>query len=174
MNPTTASTSMVNEAAAGGGPEIASVLLVVQASLSLVAGLSALPFAIIEPGMRVLGPLTIALAIFMFVLARGIRRYRRWARRWVIALEAASLVITLLLTLLPLGVMRGPVPLLVNIALPTSILWLLRRRSDQTRAALPEVALRRESESMVTATSSTRPVTMNCHCTSMLNRPMPL
>ena len=140
MNPTTASTSSSNEAAPGGAPEIASVLLVVQASLSLVAGLSALPFAIIEPGMRVLGPLTIALAIFMFVLAREIRRSRRWARRWVIALEAASLVITLLLTLLPLGVMRGPVPLLVNIALPTSILWLLWSRTSRAAFRKPRVA----------------------------------
>ncbi len=138
MKTTTASPSTVNEATSGGAPEIASVLLVVQASLSLVAGLSALPFAIIEPGMRVLGPLTIALAILMFVLARGIRRYRRWARRWVIALEAASLVITLLLTLLPLGVMRGPVPLLVNIALPASVVWLLWRPA--TRAAFRKLS----------------------------------
>ncbi len=138
MNPTTASTSIVDETAPSGGPEIASVLLAVQASLSLVAGLSALPFAIIEPGMRVLGPLTIALAIFMFVLARGIRRYRRWARRWVIALEAASLVITLLLTILPLGVMRGPVPLLVNLAMPASVLWLLWRPA--TRAAFRKLS----------------------------------
>ena len=38
--------------------EIASALVVVQASFSLVAGLSALPFAIVEPGFRVLGVLT--------------------------------------------------------------------------------------------------------------------
>jgi len=125
MNQMSASTPNNVERSIGGAAEIASTLLVVQACLSLVAGLSALPFAIIEPGMRILGPLTIALAIFMFVLARGVRRYSRWARRWVIALEAASLVITLLLTLLPLGVMHGPVPLLVNLAMPISILWLL-------------------------------------------------
>src|ERR1700737_5156764 len=99
-------------------PEIASVLLVTQASLSLVAGLSAIPFSIGEPGFRVLSVLTILVAIGMFWLARTLRRQRRWARRWVIALEALSLMASLLLTVLPIGAMRGSEPLLINHVMP--------------------------------------------------------
>lgn len=112
-------------------PEIASVLVVTQASLSLVAGLSAIPFAIVEPGFRVLSLLTILVAIGMFWLARNLRRQRRWARRWVITLEALSLVASLLLTVLPIGAMRGPVPVLVNLVMPAAVLWLLWSRSGR-------------------------------------------
>jgi len=110
--------------------EIASLLLTLQASLLLVAGLSAIPFAIVEPGMRVEGVLTIAIAAFMFVLARRIRRGQRWARRWVTGLEAFSLVASLPLIVVPIGAMRGPVPAAVNLVLPAAVLWLLwsRRR----------------------------------------------
>jgi hypothetical protein len=118
-----------------GAPEIASVLLVTQASLSLVAGLSAIPFAIVEPGFRVLSLITILIAIGMFWLARNLRRQRRWARRWVIALELLSLVASLILMLLPIGAVRGPVPVLVNLLMPASVLWVLWRRSDARGAA---------------------------------------
>jgi hypothetical protein len=120
---------------APGAPEIASVLLVTQASLSLVAGLSAIPFAIVEPGFRVLSLITILIAIGMFWLARNLRRQRRWARRWVIALELLSLVASLILMLLPIGAVRGPVPVLVNLLMPASVLWVLWRRSDARGAA---------------------------------------
>ena len=109
-------------------PEIASVLVVTQASFSLVAGLSAIPFSIVEPGLRMLSLLTILVAIGMFWLARNLRRQRRWARRWVIGLEALSLVASLLLMVLPVGAVRGPVPVLVNLVMPASLLWLLLSR----------------------------------------------
>jgi hypothetical protein len=112
-------------------PEIASVLVVTQASLSLVAGLSAIPFAIVEPGFRALSLITILIAAGMFWLARNLRRQRGWARRWVIALEGLSLVASLLLTVLPIGAVRGPVPVLVNLAMPASVLWLLLSRSGR-------------------------------------------
>ena len=109
-------------------PEIASVLVVTQASFSLVAGLSAIPFSIVEPGLRMLSLLTIIVAIGMFWLARNLRRQRRWARRWVIGLEAISLAASLLLMVLPIGAVRGPVPVLVNLVMPASLLWLLLSR----------------------------------------------
>ena len=119
-------------------PEIASVLVVTQASFSLVAGLSAIPFAIVEPGLRVLSLVTILMATGMFWLARNLRRQRRWARRWVIALETLSLVGSLLLTVLPIGAMRGPVPVLVNLVMPAAVLALLLSRSG--RAAFRKTA----------------------------------
>ena|SRR5438132_2468668 len=112
-------------------PEIASVLVVTQASLSLVAGLSAIPFGIVEPGFRVLSLVTILVATGMFWLARNLRRQRRWARRSVIALEALSLTASLLLMVLPIGAVRGPVPILVNLVMPTAVLALLISRSGR-------------------------------------------
>ena len=116
--------------------DIASVLVVVQASLSLVAGLSAIPFAIVEPGFRVLAVVTILMAAAMFWLARNLRRGRRWAWRWLVSLEVLSLAMTSLLSLLPIGTIRGPVPLLVNLVIPTAVVVLLAAaRSDARRAA---------------------------------------
>jgi hypothetical protein len=123
-------------ASAPSAPEIASVLVVTQASLSLVAGLSAIPFGIVEPGFRVLSAVTILVAIGMFWLARNLRRQRRWARRWIIALEAISLAASLLLMLLPIGAVRGPVPVLVNLVMPAAVLALLLSRSGR-RAFAP-------------------------------------
>jgi hypothetical protein len=134
--------SITSEAVAAHGvpspsaPEIASVLVVTQASFSLVAGLSAIPFGIVEPGFRVLSLVTILIAIGMFWLARNLRRQRRWARRWIIAVEGLSLAASLLLMLLPIGAMRGPVPVLVNLALPAAVLAALLCRAGR-RAFAP-------------------------------------
>src|SRR5438046_6453309 len=118
-------------ASPSGAPEFASGLLVTQASLSLVAGLSAIPLGIVEPGFRVLSLVTVLAAIAMFWLARNLRRQRRWARRWVTALEALSLAASLLLMVLPIGAVRGPVPVLVNLVMPAAVLWLLWSRSGR-------------------------------------------
>ena len=119
-----------------GASEIASVLVAVQASLSLVAGLSALPFAIVEPGFRVLGVMTILIAAAMFWLARNLRRGRRWAWGWLVSLELLCLAITALLSLLPIGAVRGPVPVLVNLVIPMAVVvWLAGAKSDARGAA---------------------------------------
>ena len=115
--------------------EIASVLVVVQASFSLVAGLSAIPFAVVEPGFRVLSLVTVLVAVAMFWLSRNLRRGRRWAWRWLVGLEVLSLAISAALSLLPIGTMRGPVPLLVNLVIPTAVLVLLAASSDARHAA---------------------------------------
>jgi hypothetical protein len=118
---------MVNADArqAQGAPEIASVLLGIQASLFLVAGLGALPFGIVEPWMRLLGLATLLLAGCTFWLARGVRRHRRWARRWTVGLETFCVVGTLLLSWLPVNSLNGPVPALTNLMLPAAIAGLL-------------------------------------------------
>jgi hypothetical protein len=115
--------------------EIASVLLVIQGTLFLIAGLAALPFGIVEPWMRLEGFLTLLLAVTTYVLARGVRGQRRWARRPVMVFEVLSLVGSLLLALLPIGAVRGPVPLLTNLALPAVIIILLSRRFRKARTA---------------------------------------
>ncbi|HYS03178.1 MAG TPA: hypothetical protein VET82_12600 [Candidatus Eisenbacteria bacterium] len=108
-----------------GAPEIASVLLGIQASLFLVAGLGALPFGIVEPWMRLLGLATLLLAGGTFWLARGVLRHRRWARRWTVGLEGFCVAVTLLLSLLPVNSLNGPVPALTNLVLPAAIAGLL-------------------------------------------------
>jgi hypothetical protein len=116
--------------------EIASVLLGIQGSLFLVAGLAALPFGIVEPGMRLLGLATLVLAGCTFWLARGVRRHRRWARRWTLGLEVLCVVGTLLLSLLPVGALNGPVPTLTNLLLPATIAGLLLMRSGPRETTL--------------------------------------
>ena len=117
--------------------DVVSVIVVTQASFLLMAGLIALPFGIVEPGYRVLGLLTIGIAAATFWLARGIGRQQRWARRWVIALESMSLLASLLLMVIPIGAMRGPVPVLVNLVLPAAVLWLLLSRSGRASFVRP-------------------------------------
>ena len=114
-----------------GAPEIASVLLGIQGSLFLVAGLGALPFGIVEPWIRLEGLATLLLAGCTFWLARGVRRHRRWARRWTLVLEVACVVGSLLLSLLPLDALNGPVPALTNLVLPAAIAGLVLMRSGR-------------------------------------------
>src|SRR5438067_12836566 len=124
-------------ASPAAAPEIAPVLGVTQASLSVVAGPSEKPFGIVEPGFRVLSVVTILVAIAMFWLARNLRRQGRWARRWVTALEAISLAASLLLMVLPIGSVRGPGPVLANLMMPAAVLWLLWTRSGRTAFRKP-------------------------------------
>ncbi len=114
-----------------GAPEIASVLLGVQGSLFLVAGLGALPFGIVEPWMRLEGLATLLLAGCTFWLARGVRRHRRWARRWTLILEILCVAGSLVLALLPVDALGGPVPQLTNLVLPAAIFGLLISRSTR-------------------------------------------
>jgi hypothetical protein len=54
----------------------------------------------------------------------------------LVSLEVMSLAMTAFLSLLPIGTIRGPVPLLVNLAIPTAVLVLLAAdRSDARGAA---------------------------------------
>jgi hypothetical protein len=108
-------------------PESAFVLLIMQATFWVAAGISAFPFVLAgEVFMVALGVASFLLASFACLLAIGlIRRWRR-ARRWAIALESVCLVGSLLLLAVPLGANRGPVSLLVNVALPLAVIALLR------------------------------------------------
>ncbi|HEY8736139.1 MAG TPA: hypothetical protein VIO62_03745 [Candidatus Dormibacteraeota bacterium] len=117
--------------------DIAEVLLVLQGSLLLVTALGTVPFAVVEPGLRVATPLTLALAVLTFVVARGIRRDRRWARRVALLLEGLVALGSALLWLLPVGAMRGPVPLLINLVLPAAVLAILLTRGVRQRAIIP-------------------------------------
>jgi uncharacterized membrane protein YfcA len=108
-------------------PEGAFVLMLMQSTFWVIAGLSALPFVLAgEPFMVLLAAASLLLATFTCILAIALVRRRRWSRRWSIALETACVVGSMLLLAVPIGANRGPVSLLVNIALPVTVVILLR------------------------------------------------
>jgi len=114
-------------------PEIVYVLLLVQAILWMVAGLSALPFVLGgEIHMLGLGLATLLLALFVCLVGIGILWRRHWARRVAIWLEAVCLAGSALLFLLPIGANHGPVAMMTNFLLPSAVIWLLWGR--RTRA----------------------------------------
>lgn len=117
-------------------PEAAFVLLLMQATFWLLAGLSALPFVL---GGEIYMPLLAAVTLLIAALTAwsgiGILRRRRWARRTVLVLEWMCLGGSLILFAVPIGANRGPVSLLVNLALPGAVILLLRGRAMRARFA---------------------------------------
>jgi hypothetical protein len=111
------------------GAEAAFVLLLMQTLCWLIAGISAVPFALGgEVHMAGLAVATMLLALATLLLAIGVLWRRRRARAWAIGLEVACLIGTAALLALPIGYNRGLVSILVNVALPVSVIWLLSNR----------------------------------------------
>lgn len=107
-------------------PEAAFVLLLLQATFWIGAGLSAFPFVLGgEFHMAALGFASLLLALFAVLLGIGLVYRRRRARRLVIALEVTCLLGFALSLALPIGAYHGPVALMVNFALPAAVVWLL-------------------------------------------------
>ncbi len=107
-------------------PEGAFVLLLLQSIFWVVAGLSALPFGLGgELHMAALGLVTLMFALVTCLVAIGVLWRRRWARRVALTLEVVCVIGSALQLLLPIGANRGPVALLVDVALPVAVLWLL-------------------------------------------------
>jgi hypothetical protein len=107
-------------------PEAVFVLLLLQSIFWMVAGLSALPFALAgEIHMIGLGLVSLLLSLFVCLVGIGVLWRRRWARRTALVLEILCLVGSALVLVLPIGANRGPVALLVNVALPVAVMWLL-------------------------------------------------
>jgi hypothetical protein len=120
-------------------PEAAFVLLIVQAMLWTVAGISAFPFALAgEVFMIGLGIASLLLALATTLLAIGILWRRRRARTWAMKLEIACLAGSLLLMAVPVGANHGPVAWMTNVLLPAAVIVLLRkpRRVRRSEAGL--------------------------------------
>jgi hypothetical protein len=123
---------MMNATPTTSRPEAVFVLLLLQAIFWMVAGLSALPFALAgEVHMIGLGLATLLLALFVCLMGIGVLWRRRWARRAALAVEVICLLGAALTLLLPLGANRGPVALLVDVALPVAVIWLLWGRTTR-------------------------------------------
>lgn len=109
-------------------PEAAFVLLIVQAMLWTVAGISAFPFVLAgEVFMLGLGIATLLLALGATLLAIGILWRRRRARSWGMRLEIACLAGSLLLLAVPVGANHGPVAWMTNVLLPAAVIVLLHK-----------------------------------------------
>jgi hypothetical protein len=122
-------------------PEAAFVLLVLQATFWVGAGISAFPFVLAgEVFMIGLGIASLLLAAGGCALAVGLVRRRRRARRWALVLEWACLVGGLLLLAAPIGANRGPVSLLTNVVLPLAVILLLRGKSMRGHFGIQAVA----------------------------------
>jgi hypothetical protein len=107
-------------------PEAAFVLLLVQSMFWMVAGLSALPFALGgEFHMMGLALASLLFALFVCLVAIGVLWRRPWARRVALVLEVLCLVGSALEFLLPIGANRGPMALISGVALPIAVAWLL-------------------------------------------------
>ena len=125
---------IVSEAQKTSRPEAAFVLLVVQAMLWTVAGISAILFALAgEVFMLGLGLSSLLLALATTLLAIGIVWRRRRARKWAMRLEIVCLVGSLLLIAVPIGANHGPVAWMTNVLLPLAVIVLLRKPRDAFR-----------------------------------------
>ena len=110
-------------------PEAAFVLLLMQSTFWIIAGISAFPFALAgEYLMAALGGASFVLAAIGCVLATALVRRAHWSRRWALALEAVCLSGSALLLAVPIGANHGPVSWMVNILLPLAVIALLRGR----------------------------------------------
>ncbi|MEP7106259.1 MAG: hypothetical protein ABI838_10480, partial [Chloroflexota bacterium] len=108
-----------------GRAEAAFVLLLVQAAAWLLAALSAFVVALApQPGMFLLGLLTVLLAATTGWLGVALLYRVRRARGLLLTLEWTCLVGSVVGWLLP-GNGPTPVALLTGVGLPLGILWLL-------------------------------------------------
>lgn len=107
------------------------MLLLMQSLFWLIAGISALPFAIAgETFMALLGLASMLLALAMCLTAIGVLWRRRWARRVALAVEVICLFGTAVLLWVPIGWNKGLVSVLVNAAVPMAVLVLLRKERE--------------------------------------------
>ena len=104
------------------------MLLLMQSIFWVIAGISAAPFVLGgEVFMAGLALATLLLALGTCIFAIGVLWRRRWARTAAIALEVMCLFGSAVLLLVPIGFNRGLVSLLVNVAVPVTVLMLLRK-----------------------------------------------
>ncbi|HEX7265533.1 MAG TPA: hypothetical protein VF383_15250 [Candidatus Dormibacteraeota bacterium] len=114
-------------------PEGVFVLLLLQSIFWMVAGLSALPFALAgEIHMAGLGLVSLLLAALVCLVGIGVLWRKRWARRTAIVFEVLTVIGSGLSLLVPIGANRGPVALLVDLALPGAVIWLLRGKTARS------------------------------------------
>jgi hypothetical protein len=108
--------------------EVAHVLLLLQGAMGLLSGAAMLIFM---GGNPIALPLALGVPLLLFVLAAGIVRRWRWARKTAVILQSIILlafVVSFLLGLLAqLDFSINLMTLITNVALPVALIRLLRR-----------------------------------------------
>lgn len=102
------------------------MLLLMQALVWMIAGISAAPFALAgEPFMAILALATLLFALGTVLCAIGVLWRRPAARGLAVGLEVMCLLGSGLLWVLPIGSNTGLVSTLVNVVLPIAVIVLL-------------------------------------------------
>jgi len=118
---------------------VASLLVFIQGAIALSLAFEAVGGAIVFGGAPAAGALlSLTGAIVTMVLARGVRRCRRRARRWVMIFQFGWLVtgtIDTALSLFLAGAGPAPARFLTRFLLPISILWILHRTKPEFLSA---------------------------------------
>ncbi|HEY7466116.1 MAG TPA: hypothetical protein VIB47_05430 [Dehalococcoidia bacterium] len=108
--------------------EVAHVLLLLQGAMGLLSGAAMLLFM---GGNPIALPLALGVPLLLFVLAAGVVRRWRWARKTAVILQSIILlafVVSFLLGLLAqLDFSINLMTLITNVALPVALIRLLRR-----------------------------------------------
>jgi hypothetical protein len=113
-------------------PEAAFVLLLMQSLFWLIAGVSAVPFALGgEVHMAALAFATMVFALATLLVGVGVLWRVRRARAVAIGLEVACLAGTALLLILPIGFNAGLVSVIVNAVLPVAVIVLLGKQKGE-------------------------------------------
>jgi hypothetical protein len=121
---------------AGGRAETVFVLLLIQSAAWVLAAISGFVAALAgQPGMALLGLLTLLLAAITGWLGTALLFRVSAVRRLLIGLEWVCVAGSLLVWLLP-GNAPGPVALLIGIGLPATVLWLLHGRRARAELTL--------------------------------------
>jgi hypothetical protein len=104
------------------------VLLLLQGAMALLSGVAMLLFMQGNPFVL---PIAVGTPALLFVVAAGVARNRRWARRVAIVVESlilAGFAISLLIGVLPqIDFSINLLTLITNLALPVTVIRLLRR-----------------------------------------------
>jgi hypothetical protein len=108
--------------------EVAHVLLLLQGAMGLLSGAAMLIFM---GGNPIALPLALGVPLLLFVLAAGVVRGWRWARKTAVILQSLILlafILSFLLGLLAqLDFSINLMTLITNVALPVALIRLLRR-----------------------------------------------
>lgn len=114
--------------------ELVSLLVLIQGAVALSLSAEAVGGALLLGGGGFGALLSLGGAVLTFALGRRLRRRSRRARRWLMVFQfgwLGSAIVDMGLSVAVAGIGPGPVVLLTRVALPLSVLLLLRRTRSE-------------------------------------------
>lgn len=119
---------------------MARALLLLQGAILVATTIESLFWGFVFPGAGGAALISGASAVVILVARTRLRADRRWARRFVYAVEVLLLVamaIDIVLAIALIHALPPVVALLTQLVLPVSIVAILRRSAAATRATIP-------------------------------------